>query len=969
MKKLFPLFLFLSLVLSACSNSLNSPAPKDKTISGMGKVYINLNGNFSDVEKNLRTIGPLNVKPFTEVEEWKITFTREDFVKEFNSSVRDSNLTEEFLLPIGNGYKVHIEGSVTSDPTQIYSGETTFNLSQEEPAKLIIFVSKKKITKGALNFSITMGDNILSLQEIEDDPFVVSLVDLSNNGLTYSTNSFNLSTDLSALNLEVNYSDNILQITSGPEGMKSGFYRLIVSYKIDNIDYFLNIPDSYIEICDDCTTTADITVDGVSTSRTYYVMTGESSYNGFYKEFPANFRNLFNAIKDEDSWNEINFYFDAEEEFSSISDMDFETILPEGKTVNLYSGDIKFVDNNEWITTFIVGSEIDTDEKFLTFNNLYDVSKVIEKIDYSTKDVKIIVHGYTYESEEITFSKVRSITISGATDINDALSLNDYQFNTDMSDKIDFQTIEGISGLNIDNRYNSIENITIKNLQICKGNGRIDTVSSQWGGLRINFGSNPTGVSLKEIDISNCRFYENKGGSVGGSILIIGDGDGKEISTEIRGCLFENCSSFDSDGGILSIWSELKSVLVDGCSFNGNGKPDIVMPRTSRTSDSNITELTVMNSYFGDNAPTDSNNGTYSSPGLENETNTNIACRTGKLSIGSGNTTKDNIIICFQAGKTINICEDISDEEVSYLLKPIDYKNRGDIDYTQGEPVISVSEGVSIIDVLDKFSMFDSTYTVNETGCINGTINRGSGTEADPYLIGSLDDYDYFSAKVKEYAGGASNPYTNSSVHYKVTADLDFSERTQWSSNPFDDDSDNKGGFYGVFDGDGHTFKGMKGDCPLFHLLDEESIVKNLAIEGDFNYTGSRGYLSFSPFSLTVKGYVSGCSFKGTSTSTTTEKYIFGSPTYKAHFVGCLITLTDGSSIPLHSASSSPGSNITAYSNSTDKTVDELNTEISTWNEKITSKALYPAKAKCEWTFVKVDDVFKIVRNKQDASS
>lgn len=963
MKKFFPLVLIF-VFLSACSNSFNS----NKNVSfDEGTVYINLQNKISN-ENNSRTVAPIGGSSYTEVKEWIITFTRGDFFKDFTFSTDNPDTIGEFSLPVGNGYTVCIEGSVESDPTQVFYGETTFDLSSGSSANVTINVSRKKTSTGTLRYTIILEGDIPDSEEDGQNTFVVSLIDLSNDGLTYSSNSSNLSTNLSALNIEVIYNDGELQIFSGAEGIKSGFYKIVVNYNNNNVDYYLNISDPYIEICDNCISEAEIMGIGFSTSRTYYVKSGESSYNGLSVEYRANFADLFNRLKDEDCWNEINFYFDADDDISSVTKMNFISLLPMGKSINIYSGDRKIIDNNELITTFYVSaSDTYTDENnvlHIPFETLYDVSDLIEKIDYSDKDVTIIVNGYINETNGCTFSKVKNITISGATNVTGVLSLPDFE-SDNMTDVIDYQESPGISGLNIDNRNNSIRNITIKNVQICGGNGFNGSSSSQWGGLRIDFGANTEKVSLEKINITNCRFSNNKGGSVGGSILLIGNGNGKEVAVDVRGCLFENSTSGDAIGGILSIWSEVKSVLVDSCSFSENGCPDIVIPNTTFTSASNVTELTVKNSYFGTN--------NFNNQDNQTEKGSNIACRTGNLKIGVGNTSvlgsESKIInISFQKGKTINVCEDISAENISYILKPIDYQNDSAVNYTQTEPVVSVAEGVTLTDVINKFQMFDANYILNESnGCIQTpTIARGSGTASDPYLIGSIEDYDYFSAKVAESAGGASNPYTNVSVYYKVTADLDFSTREQWTSKPFDEGAitsgtKGAGGFFGVFDGDGHVFKGMKGDCPLFQLLEEESIVKNLAIEGDFNYTGNRGYTtSFSPFSITTKGYVIGCSFKGTSNSTTTNKYIFGSCTYKAQLIGCLVTLTDDSSIPAYATgSSNPGTAITAYSNSTDKTAEELNTDINTWNAKST----VPEAAKCEWTFAEEGGVFKIVRN------
>lgn len=114
----------------------------------------------------------------------------------------------------------------------------------------------------------------------------------------------------------------------------------------------------------------------------------------------------------------------------------------------------------------------------------------------------------------------------------------------------------------------------------------------------------------------------------------------------------------------------------------------------------------------------------------------------------------------------------------------------------------------------------------------------GSGTQADPYLISSLDHLILLSDKVngdKEYNYTYyNNTYARSYLgkYFKLTADIDM------AGYRFDPIGNNfRQIFAGQFDGDGHTIKnlsvntGSTGYAGLFGRLDTLSVVKNLILD------------------------------------------------------------------------------------------------------------------------------------------
>ena len=123
------------------------------------------------------------------------------------------------------------------------------------------------------------------------------------------------------------------------------------------------------------------------------------------------------------------------------------------------------------------------------------------------------------------------------------------------------------------------------------------------------------------------------------------------------------------------------------------------------------------------------------------------------------------------------------------------------------------------------------------------TSLTGSGTEADPYKIGTLDELIFFRNSVN----AGETKYNAESVYVVLTADIDM-KNVDWSVN-IGDDCNNT--FDGIFDGQYHVISNLKSIenvlksdgyfCTgLFGAIGGNAVIKDLVIEnvdistGDF---------------------------------------------------------------------------------------------------------------------------------------
>lgn len=156
---------------------------------------------------------------------------------------------------------------------------------------------------------------------------------------------------------------------------------------------------------------------------------------------------------------------------------------------------------------------------------------------------------------------------------------------------------------------------------------------------------------------------------------------------------------------------------------------------------------------------------------------------------------------------------DESGNDVSNLL---DIKNNYVLN-NYVKPTINI-KGVLPAGNLILESYYDDKKVDSDTVKVTAMENLwsgGTGTEEDPYLIGSVDDFK------KIYT---SDDYLR--LNYKLTSDLDFTNIKDWNAGVIS----GYRAFMGSFDGDGHTIVGLKGDSnipSIFYSLNDAK-VKNI---------------------------------------------------------------------------------------------------------------------------------------------
>ncbi|MBQ3806223.1 MAG: hypothetical protein II844_10545 [Prevotella sp.] len=108
---------------------------------------------------------------------------------------------------------------------------------------------------------------------------------------------------------------------------------------------------------------------------------------------------------------------------------------------------------------------------------------------------------------------------------------------------------------------------------------------------------------------------------------------------------------------------------------------------------------------------------------------------------------------------------------------------------------------------------------------------EGSGTQESPYMIATIDQL----AQVAQYVNDGTLGSGSYTKHYKLTADLDYTGKT------YTQIGTDANRFNGVFDGQGHTIKGITVEAAqpgLFGYI-ENATVKNLWLDNSsFTMTG-----------------------------------------------------------------------------------------------------------------------------------
>lgn len=139
----------------------------------------------------------------------------------------------------------------------------------------------------------------------------------------------------------------------------------------------------------------------------------------------------------------------------------------------------------------------------------------------------------------------------------------------------------------------------------------------------------------------------------------------------------------------------------------------------------------------------------------------------------------------------------------------------------------------------------------------------GSGTEGDPYLIGTLDELNYMAQQVNADTSSKINTNDNvnaSAAYYRLTADISgFSTPIGTSGKAFS----------GTFDGDGHTvtlsISGTNAYAGLFGYV-SGGTVKNVITAGSVSSTNTSSYVGGVCGYIAANGTILNCGNTGSVT-------------------------------------------------------------------------------------------------------
>ena len=149
-------------------------------------------------------------------------------------------------------------------------------------------------------------------------------------------------------------------------------------------------------------------------------------------------------------------------------------------------------------------------------------------------------------------------------------------------------------------------------------------------------------------------------------------------------------------------------------------------------------------------------------------------------------------------------------------------------------------------------SIMSLTWTAEEVAP-QGYGFEGTGTEEDPYLLATADDFATLAAKINADNTGAGE-------YFKLTGDIDFAgaQLPMIALDAITNVNTVAYGFEGVIDGAGYSVKGVKHEQParddayssyvgIVSSLGENGVIKNLTVEGEitaYMYVGTVAGLS-----------------------------------------------------------------------------------------------------------------------------
>ena len=366
--------------------------------------------------------------------------------------------------------------------------------------------------------------------------------------------------------------------------------------------------------------------------------------------------------------------------------------------------------------------------------------------------------------------------------------------------------------------FRYVKNASIQNLHV---DGTITTSQKFAGGI--------VAGSYGSLSLTNCRSSVTINSSVsgdgthGGLVALI-NGNDNTISACVFDGSFATTNGTTNCGGLIGWSYNYKTTITN--SLMAPASVDAGMVENTFVRHAEDFNPTITNSYYIPIANLPTNQGTQAYADipdgeiaeqlqLANGINYYIPC------------TVSGVAASYDLMESPSITPEVKDRNQTALTFGTDYTAT-----LNGNEVASLPISISTVG--------DNTLTLTGKGKYAGTKTlkftaiagiQGAGTEADPYIIGSTEDWDLFVSKV-------NNGKNYSGQFMKLSGDITVTEMVGASE---------ANSFQGTFDGGGHTLTFMKGtsaepfneeNCAPFRYV-KNVTIRNLKMAGNI-YTDKR---------------------------------------------------------------------------------------------------------------------------------
>lgn len=493
-----------------------------------------------------------------------------------------------------------------------------------------------------------------------------------------------------------------------------------------------------------------------------------------------------------------------------------------------------------------------------------DFPYLIKSISDMTKLATVVNDG-TANYQDRFFRLVNDLTYTG-TDIYTPIgtSANPFKGSFDGDGKtisgINYASTQG-SGYEYLGVFGYIEYGEVSHLKLdnCSFAGSTNGATSYVGGIAGYCKSNRATSMNEATTILDCLVTASvalSGSYVGGIAGWTGDIDENYHRANVEGCISAaSVSATQCAGGVIG-WMRGTGLQVKNCLYTGGdvtvgaGADTYMAYGVGNYNSSGISSLDIYYSRPELNSPNSADRKAYSvtlanpatvtngSGGTTNLTLTHVAptvsySLTGIQGYTVGLTVTDGSSVTYYATQG---------QTVTFTLTA---ENEGSISAVTATPDGGEAQNVALADGNYSFAInVAKNYTVSAEVSIEW---EGTGTETDPYLIRNVAQLNLLAANVnagKDY--GIRN--------FKVVADIDYTDEPVTDGRNFTPIGNYHNRFKGVFDGNGHTIKGIK-------------------INSDNQYVGFFGFLSAnaseSIINLPINGIVKNVTLEDISVTST----------------------------------------------------------------------------------------------------